>query len=125
MRLSEHKIKVICLGGTVLEPPCMLDGLDTVENAAKYHADKMFFATGYVCEEGGWIGEGTGYFLLHQTMAKNSEKVFYLADHEKFLRGAGSRRKLMDFSSLSGIISDREMSESVKKKYPNLQFIKV
>lgn len=125
MRLSEHNIKAICLGGKVLEPPCMLDGLDTVENAEKYHADKMFFATGYVCEEGGWIGEGTGYFLLHQTMAKNSQKVFYLADHEKFERSTGSRRKLMDFSALSGMISDREVCESVKKKYPNMQFIKV
>lgn len=124
MRLSKHNINVICLGGKVLEPPCMLDGLDTVENAEKYHADKMFFATGYVSEDG-WIGEGTGYFLLHKTMAKNSDKVYYLADHEKFARISGSRRKLLDFSAISGIISDREFHNDAKKKYPNVQFIKV
>ena len=124
MRLSEHNINVICLGGKVLEPPCMLDGIDAVENAAKYHADKMFFATGYASDDG-WVGAGSGYYMLHKTMAQNSEKVYYLADHEKFVPTIGSRRKLMDFSALAGIISDREIDESMKKKYPHLEFIKV
>lgn len=124
MRLAEHNINVICLGGKVLESPNMLDGLDTVENASKYHADKMFFATGFVSEEG-WIGAGVGYFLLQQTMAKNSEKVYYLADHEKFNRTSGSRRKLLDFSALSGIITDKDFDENVKKKYNKVEFIKV
>ncbi len=125
MRLAEHNINVICLGGKVYESPNMLDGLDTVENTMKYHADKLFFATSFVSEKEGWIGENDGYFLLHQAMAKNSDKVYYLADHEKFNRTAGSRRKLMDFSALAGIISDKDFDESVKKKYKSVEFIKV
>lgn len=123
MRLSECDINVICLGGKVSEPPCMLDGVDTVENAAKYRADKMFFATGYVSAEG-WIGAGDMYFMLQKTMAKNSSKVYYLADHEKF-RNRRERRILMDFSEVDGVICDYEFSPSVKAKFPHVNFIKV
>jgi DeoR/GlpR family transcriptional regulator of sugar metabolism len=51
-RLSEYNIKVICLGGKVLEPPYMLCGIETVENAMKYKADKAFFSTWAISKEG-------------------------------------------------------------------------
>ena len=50
--LSSHSIKVICLGGTVVEAPSMLCGIETVENAARYRVDKMFFATKAATSEG-------------------------------------------------------------------------
>jgi DeoR family fructose operon transcriptional repressor len=123
MHLSEYGIKTVCLGGKVIEPPCMLDGEDTVENAMKYQADKMFFATGYVSEDGR-IGEGT-YGLLHTVMAQNSKEIYYLADHEILDEKHLPKRYLFDFSNVKGVISDYEFSKEIKRKYSNTQFYKV
>lgn len=123
-RLSEYGIRVICLGGEVAEPPCMLDGSDTVENAAKYRAQKMFFATGYVTDDG-LICAGEEYYMLQKVMAQNSDKVYYLADHEKLIRAMGMRKKLLDFGKVTGVISDYAFGEDIRRKFPSTQFIKV
>lgn len=123
-RLSEYNIRVICLGGKVIEPPCMLDGSDTVENARKYHANKLFFATGYVTEDG-HICAGEAYYMLQQVMIANSDEVYYLADHDKLKRAMGLRKIMCDFDRVTGVISDYEFSEEIRKKFPNTQFIKV
>ena len=122
--LSEYNVQAICLGGRIVEPPCMLDGIETVENAKQYHVDKMFFATGRVSENGR-IMAGETYYLLQKTMLKNSDKVYYLADHEKFRRTTGARKILCDFSDIDGVISDYEFDESIREAYPHTQFIKV
>lgn len=122
LHLSEYGIKTICLGGKIVEQPCMLGGEDTVETAMKYQANKMFFSTGYVSEDG-WIGEGI-YGLLHIVMAQNSNEVYYLADHKK-LGEKRLQRYLFDFSKVKGVISDHEFSKEIKRKYPNTQFYKV
>lgn len=123
MRLSEYGIKTVCLGGNIVEPPCMLGGEDAVENAMKYHADKMFFATGYVSEDGR-IGEGV-YRLLHTVMANNSKEIYYLADHEKLDEKHIPKSYLFDFSKVKGVISDYGFGEEIKKKYPSTQFYQV
>lgn len=124
MRLSQWNINVVCLGGKVSEPPYMLDGLDAVENAEKYRADKLFFATGFASPEG-WIGAGDMYYALQKTMIKNSERIYYLADHEKLSRTPGSRRKLIGFEKLKGIITDYDFSKETKEKFSTVEFIKV
>ena len=123
LRLSEYGIRAICLGGTVVERPSMLGGDETVENAMKYTADKMFFATAYVSKDGK-IGTGSRY-LLFKTMAKNADKVYYLADHDKLNPPVGTNRYVFDFNDVDGVISDYEFDEEVQRKYPRTQFIKV
>lgn len=123
-RLSEYNIRVICLGGEVVEPPCMLDGSDTVENAMKYHANKMFFATGYVTKDG-HICAGEAYYMLQKVMAANADEVYYLADHDKLNRAMGQRKILLDFDKVTGVISDYEFEEEIRKKFPATKFIKV
>lgn len=123
MHLSEFGIKTVCLGGTVVEPPYMLGGDETVENALKYHADKAFFSTAYMSEKGE-IGAG-GYALLHTVMAQNAKKVYYLADHEKIVNGHSNQKYIFDFSKVDGVISDYEFDEEMKKKYPHTCFYKV
>ena len=122
MRLSEYGIKAICLGGRMVEKPSMLGGEETVENAMKYTADKMFFATSYISTDGK-IGT-VGSYLLLKAMAQNSDKVFYLADHDKLVRPIGVNRYVFDFDEIDGVISDYEFDEETKKRYPNTQFIK-
>lgn len=123
MHLSEYGINAICLGGKIIEPPYMLSGVETVENAMKHRADKMFFSTGYVSEDG-QIGGGEGYFLLHSVMKNNSKEVYFLVDHEK-LSQLPPNLYLFDFSKITGVISDYEFSEETQRKYSNTKFYKV
>ena len=63
-------IKVICLGGEIMEPPSMLGGELCVKNAMEYKADKLFFSSHGINDDGE-IGGGGGYSLLLNVMAKN------------------------------------------------------
>ena len=85
VNLSKYDIKVICLGGTIVEPPCMLFGTETVENAEKYKVDKMFFSTQAISSDGK-IASGVYYDLLFRTVENNAREVFYLVDHKKIDR---------------------------------------
>ena len=123
--LSEYNVTVICLGGKVVEPPCMLDGEETVENAMRYHVDKMFFATSYLSHDG-WISSNyKAYYLLHRAMANNSKEVYYLVDHEKFTDVAPVKKNLFSLERVTAVIADFEFDEKLKKKFPNTKFITV
>ncbi len=123
MQMSEMGHKVICLGGTVFEPPCMLCSEETVELARRYRADKLFFSVGYV-DETGRIADG-GYGALHRAMADNSEEIYLLVDRDKVNGENLPSRYLFDFSRLTGVISDHEFDGETKKAFPNVRFIKV
>lgn len=120
--LSEYNIQAICLGGKVYEPPSMLCSEETVENARKYFADKTFFSTSGI-DENGKIGEMGYYYLLHKTMAENSSKVYLLMDHNKI--NVPCKRCYGTLSDVSAIISDYHFPEKTKKKYKHTQFIEV
>lgn len=124
MRLAEAGVSVVCLGGKIVEPPSMLGGDDTVQTAMRYHADKAFFSTGGATKDGR-IGSSETYDLLHRVMAKNSDQIFYLVDHEKFHDGYPYSRFLFDFSEVDCVISDYEFLETLREKFPQTQFVKV
>lgn len=120
--LSEYGIKVICLGGEVVEMPSLLSGNITVENAMKYNADKMFFSTGAVSKDG-IIASTVSYDLLHRIMVKNSKKVYFLADHEKINKNRTIN--LFDFNEVDAVITDYIFSKETKELYKNTEFIEV
>lgn len=120
--LSEYNINVICLGGRVVEIPSMLDGADTVENAMKYRADKMFFSIGSITDDGK-IGTNDIYYLLHKVMIENSDKVFLLIDSGKLNRT--SPKYFPSDIKLNYIISDYSFKEETKNKLKNTEFIVV
>lgn len=120
--LSEYNINVICLGGRVVEIPSMLDGADTVENAMKYRADKMFFSIGSITDDGK-IGTNDIYYLLHKVMIENSDKVFLLIDSGKLNRT--SPKYFPSDIKLNYIISDYNFKEETKNKLKNTEFIVV
>ena len=99
----------------------MLMGDETVENASKYAADKMFFATSGISSDGKLYG-GT-YDFLHKTMANNSDKVIFLTDSGKINRK--TNKILFDLEKVTHIISDYEFDQEVKHKYKNVEYIKV
>lgn len=117
--LSAYDIKVICLGGTIVEAPSMLYGPESVENAARYRVDKMFFSTGAVSSDGK-IASGV-YDLMLKTIAKNAGEVFYLVDHQKV--DQPFFEIFCDFGSVDHVISNYEFGEKTKKQYSNADFV--
>ncbi|MBQ3016811.1 MAG: DeoR/GlpR transcriptional regulator [Clostridia bacterium] len=117
--LSSHDVKVICLGGTVVEAPCMLYGTETVQNAARYRVDKMFFSTSAVTE-GGLISAGF-YDLLFKTVAANASRIYYLVDHKKV--DQPFQAIYCDFSEVDCVISDYDFPAETKKRYPETEFV--
>ncbi len=116
--LSEYEIKVVCLGGTIVEAPSMVYGTETVENVSHYKVDKMFFSTAAVSSDG-LIASGL-YDLMLRAVAKHAEEVFYLVDHKKI--DLPFNGILWDLGDVDCVISDCEFSEEVKERYPKTRF---
>lgn len=121
--LSDVGIRAICLGGVVVEPPSMLAGNLTVEAAMRYNADIMFFSTGYFSPDGIIGGGGGPYEILHKTMAKNSRRVYYVADNDKLTSSFSINH--FTLGEIDGIITDYTFEQEIKNKYNNCEFIEV
>ena len=118
--LSRFAVKVICLGGTVSEPPSMLMGHETVDNAARFHADKTFISAGGITEDGRIAG-GSQYYYLHRTMMANSTASYLLADHSKVC--ANFSQTELTCGDFDVVICDYRFSDEVKQHYPNTRFV--
>lgn len=123
MYLSDFcNIKTICLGGEIVEVPSMLGGDLCVKNAMEYKADKFFFAT-HSISDNGEIGGSGSYNLLVNMMARNSNKVIYLVDHDKV--NLRSKSVVMTADSVDIIITDHIFNDAFKSKYSRIEFIEV
>ncbi len=119
--LSQYGIEVICLGGEIFEAPHMLLSDITIQNAMHFHADKLFFSTGGITPKGQiW---DSSYMLMHQVMAKNSDKVYYLVDHEKFDRPVN--KFLFDLNNVDCVICDFDFDDDVIQQFNKTKFINV
>lgn len=119
INLSKYNIKVICLGGPVAEPPCMLYGKETVENAERYRVNKMFFSSDGLTSDG-VIASGI-FDLMLKTVAKRAKEVFYLVDHKKidkeFCEAYGTLREI-DY-----VISDYDFPEDTVARFKTTKFV--
>ena len=120
--LSEYSITCICLGGKIIEAPYMAYSAETVENARRYGADKLFFSAGGITTDGKIRGsEYDIHNLLIRTMMENSKEKFLLFDCDKvkdhFDKYIGS------FDDIEAVITDYHFVESVKKNFANTDFI--
>lgn len=122
VNLSKYDIHVICLGGSIVEPPCMLCGSETVENAQKYKVDKMFFATKAMTSEG-LIASGEVYDLMLKTVAKNAKEVFYLVDHKKIDQPFD--KIYGDLSCADHVISDHRFPQKTVSSFTSTDFLVV
>ena len=117
-----REIKTICLGGEIFDPPSMLGGDLCVKNALEYKADKFFFST-HSINDNGELGGGGRYNLITNVMAHNSKEVIYLVDHEKV--NLPSKSVVMTVDSVDIIITDYIFDEKFKEKYNRTKFIEV
>lgn len=118
MSLSETDFEVICLGGVLVERPCVLDGDSTAENAMRYCPDQMFFSTNAITADGMVTG---AHYLLYRVMLKNSKHAWMLTDKTKVVDRLET--VLCDFSALTGVIADFDFSEQTKRSFPDVRFI--
>ena len=118
IELGNTSFKVICLGGSVVERPHVLDGEETVENAQKYHPDKMFLSVANVTADG---SISKSFYLLYKTMLKNSAEAWLLTDQTKLTDRLHT--SLCDFSRLTGVISDFEFPNATQESFPKVKFI--
>ncbi len=119
--LSACGIKVICLGGKVIETPYGLGSAETVRSAASYKADKLFFSTGAFFKNA-TVGVGI-YFELIKTMMGNSAGVYYLADSDKLEKP--TKRVLCDFSEIDYLFTNYDFDRETKARFPDTVFVKV
>lgn len=119
--LSEYGIKVICLGGTIVEIPSMLLGPETIENASKYRVDKMFFSTTAASSTG--IIASTQYTPMHKAIAENASEIYYLVDHKKIDQPFNTI--YCDFGKVDYVISDFSFDPKIKGKFLGTEFILV
>lgn len=120
--LNEHNVDAINLGGRIIEPPYILGGTVTEENAIKHRADKMFFSSSGMTPSGE-ISAESEYETLRRIMHTNSSESYYLVDSEKVLDSI--KKVLFTPKEISGIISDYGVDDSVKKRYPQTKFIQI
>lgn len=120
--LSEHGITVICLGGKVIEVPSILCSPHTIENASSFIADKFFFSTGGITDDGKILSGGLT-LMLASIMAKNSKETFFLVDHEKI--NFDSHQILFDLNHVNCIITDYEFCDETKEQFKNTNFINI
>jgi len=119
--LSAHGIKVICLGGEIVEAPSMLYGPESVENASRYRVDKMFFSTRAVSSDG-QIASGV-YDLMLRAVAKNAREVFYLVDHQKV--DQPFCEIFCDFGAVDHVISNYVFPKETLERYSSVDFVSV
>lgn len=119
--LGAYAIKVVCLGGTIAEPPCMLYGPESVENAARYRVDKMFFSTEAVSGDG-MIASGI-YDLMLKAIAKNAKEVFYLVDHQKV--DQPFHEVYCDFGAVDHVVSNYMFDQKTRDRYSETDFVVV
>lgn len=118
--LGGSEVGVICLGGRVAEAPCMLCSSETVENAARYRVDKMFFSTEAATSDGR-IASGLVYDLLFRTIARNAGEIFYLVDHNKI--DLPFHAMYGDFGAVDCVVSDYDFPEATRARYPRTRFL--
>ncbi len=120
--LSDMDIEVFCLGGKIREQPYVVGSFETVQQAATYNADIVFFSTSSITADGK-IKCGETFYTFYKTLLENSKKKVLLADSSKLEFSAS--RNFGTFNEVTTIISDYNFSDETKNTYPNTEFILV
>ncbi len=122
--LSEYNIASICLGGRIMEPPSMAYSEETVENARKYGADKLFFSACSITPDGR-IGRSRpeSHYLMIRAMMENADKKYLLLDVDKLVDRADTY--LGTLAEVDTVISDFAFPEKTKEIYSRTEFLQV
>lgn len=114
---ANEKIDLILCAGTYLKEENAFVGSFAEETAKKIYTNKAFIFPSAVCMEYGIsiYQNEDGFLQMQKTYVKNTDKVFILADSEKFERRAFI--KAFDMSEKYCYITDNELSDDIYDMY--------
>ena len=106
-----------------MEPPAMAYSEETVDNARKYDADKLFFSACAITPDGK-IGRSNyeSHYLLIRAMMENSAQKILLLDTDKLVDRC--EKYLGTLAEVDTVITDFPFSEQTKTRYAT-QFIEI
>ncbi len=119
--LSENGVNTYCTGGRVVEYPGILGGEFMLETLEKFNVDIAFFSTAAFSRDGVVLTPGEGSLHAHKIYRRHADKLVYLCGSDKI--GASSKISSMTLDEIDYFISDASLSDEVKTRYPNTQFI--
>lgn len=124
--LSEFGINTICLGGNVVEIPCILGGSITIENSMRYSVDKAFFSTSALSLDGKIASvtpELGSYSILLKVILGNSKVNCCIMDHEKV--GIAYRAVYCTLDDINCLVSDYVFDKKFHEHFKNTKIITV
>ena len=97
---------------------------ETVENARKYGADKLFFSACSITPDGR-IGRSRpeSHYLMIRAMMENADKKYLLLDVDKLVDRADTY--LGTLAEVDTVISDFAFPEKTKEIYSRTEFLQV
>ncbi len=119
--LGEKGIDVYCAGGKITELPGTASGFITANAFSSFKADIMFFSTDAIDDDGIITVKPENYYVHNRAMLENSKKHVYLCGSNKI--GKHSKIVQCNLNDIDYFISDGDLSENLKGKYNNTQFI--
>ena len=119
--LSENGVRVYCTGGRVVEYPGILGGEFMLEMLQKFNVDIAFFSTIAFGSDGTVRTLGEGGLHIYQVYRACAKKLAYLCGSDKI--DAPSQFSFMTLEQIDYFISDTQLPEETKKRYPNTTYI--
>ena len=119
--LCENGITTYCTGGKVVDYPGILGGQLVADTLAKFDVDIAYFASFAFSTEGKILTRGEMVPQQHSAFREHAKKLVYLCGSDKF--DTPGRFVTMTLDEVDYFISDGELPEQTKNKYPNTQFI--
>lgn len=119
--LSENGVDTYCTGGKVVEYPGILGGPLMYETIEKFNADIAFFSTSAFDKDGKLLSVSESGVHIHNTIRNHCNKLVYLCGSDKiFSKGQFIS---MTLDEVDYFISDGNLSEELKRKFPDTEFI--
>ncbi len=102
-------IKIICLGGTLINNSNAFRGIFTIDLLDQLHGEKVFLSPTALSLDFGISHDNEFAAQVNSRMIENSDKVFLVVDHTKF--GKSSFTKICDFDKIDYIITNKKPSK--------------
>ncbi|MBQ7045161.1 MAG: DeoR/GlpR transcriptional regulator [Clostridia bacterium] len=119
--LSEHGINTFCTGGKIVEYPGILGGQFMLDSLDNYDIDIGFFSTLSVSLDGKLITNSEAGLHAYRVFREKAKKLVCLCGSDKF--NLDGRFVSMTLEQVDYFVSDGNLPNDVKQKYPNTQFL--
>jgi DeoR/GlpR family transcriptional regulator of sugar metabolism len=116
--LDASKHNVFLTGGRKRDKNMSLIGNWCVQAIKSVHADICFLGTSGIMDRKGPTTHSYKELEAKQAMIENSDRVYVLADHDKF--SESGFHTICDWDKIDGIITDSSLSTKIYTKYAKL-----